>query len=488
MKRRFFILALFPLLLALQACDIMPIGGTGGEGLSLTGTLVDERGVRVAGAKVSVHPEPVAALAKTLMPPRPDSTLTDAEGRFEFPDLPAGVYGLSASFGLGDTIRALFLSGIDLRKSLDLGVDTLRVAGGLRVVVRTLENAPVVGASCALRGTPWSATSDISGACIFSAVAPGAYRLMVASLGLIATEVDLVALSGEIVEADTVLLHSEGVDVAWTVRYQATWTYFNSVAWSGNLLVAVGFRTAVFPEPTIGFIITSPDGINWTQRTSGIEQSLSDVVWAGNQFLALAARGRVLLSPDGIEWTPHKLPDTTALLDAVAWSGTNFVIVGSGITLTSPDGVNWTAQEQEPGFTRVAWAGSQFVAADNSSSIATSPDGAVWTAREVRAGSHIHGVAWGNGLLVAVGTPGLLADGPGILTSTDGISWVQRAPALVGGGRVEWVNGRFIVDGRLWSEDGVVWQEESHSWQYWGRVWTGTRMISISNEGIFTAP
>jgi hypothetical protein len=481
-----FLLALPALLILLHACDFGDAigggGGTGGQGL--TGTIVDPQGVPVVGAKVRVFPELQASGKAASSPhePMPDSQTTSGKGKFRFTNLAQGQYRLEALVQRGDTALVLVIRSINfVEKSLDLGTDTLRIAGGLRATIRTDGNVPVVGAACSLFDTPRSTVSDSSGTCVFSGLMPGAYRLRVASPGLIASEMDVVVVSGDIAEPGAVVLYSQGTDTAWTIRYQTTWTYFNSAAWSGNLLVAVGFRTAVYPEPTIGFIITSPDGINWTQRTSGTDQALADVVWTGSQFLVMAQRGIVLISPDGIEWTQHKVPDTTALLDAVAWSGTNFVIVGSGTTMTSPDGVTWTAHEQDPGFTRVIWAGTQFIAVDNSSSVATSPDGVVWTTRVAQAGSHIQDVAWGNGMMVAVGSEG-------ILTSTDGITWVVRAPGTVGGYNVEWVKGRFIVDGHLWSSDGVNWQEESHNWRYLSRVWTGSRMVAVTNEGVASSP
>ncbi|MBI1821274.1 MAG: hypothetical protein HY036_00400 [Nitrospirae bacterium] len=54
-----------------------------------------------------------------------------------------------------------------------------------------------------------------------------------------------------------------------------------------------------------GIILTSPDGITWTARTSGTTNSLTGVVWSGSQFVAVGGNYQgvvVLTSPDGITW------------------------------------------------------------------------------------------------------------------------------------------------------------------------------------------
>ena len=54
--------------------------------------------------------------------------------------------------------------------------------------------------------------------------------------------------------------------------------------------------------------MTSPDGINWTARTSAADNSWRGVCWASelSLFVAVAYTGtgdRVMTSPDGINWT-----------------------------------------------------------------------------------------------------------------------------------------------------------------------------------------
>ena len=79
----------------------------------------------------------------------------------------------------------------------------------------------------------------------------------------------------------------------------ATLGYGNGgVAWNGNLW-CVGNRGMNYP-------ITSPDGITWTQRTSGFgAASITTIIWNGQLFGALTGTTTTYLqvSPDGVNWS-----------------------------------------------------------------------------------------------------------------------------------------------------------------------------------------
>ncbi|HZE10299.1 MAG TPA: hypothetical protein VE034_01805, partial [Burkholderiales bacterium] len=81
-----------------------------------------------------------------------------------------------------------------------------------------------------------------------------------------------------------------------------------------------------------GTILTSPDGITWTPRTSGVTASLKRVRCANNQFVATGL-GVILTSTDGVTWT-QTAPDASNFIDA-AGSGTRIVVVGGPGLITS---------------------------------------------------------------------------------------------------------------------------------------------------------
>jgi hypothetical protein len=123
----------------------------------------------------------------------------------------------------------------------------------------------------------------------------------------------------------------------------------NDVVWNGSLLVAVGYA---------GTILTSTDGAQWTERTSGTELPIEAAIWTGSQFVAVGGTytqtGLVLTSPDGINWTVHETDISNSFYD-VTWSGERLVAVGEdGLTASSSDGVNWT-QHTHSGTTLFLW-------------------------------------------------------------------------------------------------------------------------------------
>ena len=165
-----------------------------------------------------------------------------------------------------------------------------------------------------------------------------------------------------------------------------------------------------------GTILTSPDGVTWTARTSGTTQILRGVVYGGSQFVAVGYNGTILTSPDGVTWTPQT-SGTTNLLFGVGYDGSQLVAVGDGGTiLTSPDGVTWTAQTSGTAYRlyRVGYDGSQFVAVGYNGTILTSPDGATWTADTSGTTNLLNSIAYDGSQFVAVGGNGtILTSGGG---------------------------------------------------------------------------
>ena len=113
-----------------------------------------------------------------------------------------------------------------------------------------------------------------------------------------------------------------------------------------------------------GVILTSPDGVTWTRRTSPTTNTLAAVP-GGAQFIAAGNAGVIVTSPNGTAWTSQS-SNTTSFLNAIGLD--TFIAVGegndttSGGILTSPDGVTWTqrALSTTNGVFGVVWSGTQF--------------------------------------------------------------------------------------------------------------------------------
>ena len=112
----------------------------------------------------------------------------------------------------------------------------------------------------------------------------------------------------------------------WINRSSAGGTGGSSVIWTGTLFVTVGGG---------GKIITSQNGISWTNRSVGdtiingkivTPGNLTSVAWMDTQFLAVSNSKAVVTSRDGTTWTVR--PDTaTGGLNSITWTGT---VSGSG--------------------------------------------------------------------------------------------------------------------------------------------------------------
>ena len=72
----------------------------------------------------------------------------------------------------------------------------------------------------------------------------------------------------------------------WTSRNSGTPLY--AVTYGNNTFVAVG---------AYGTILTSTDGVSWTQRTSPTSNHLRAVTYGNNTFVAVGDYGTILTSP-----------------------------------------------------------------------------------------------------------------------------------------------------------------------------------------------
>jgi hypothetical protein len=123
-----------------------------------------------------------------------------------------------------------------------------------------------------------------------------------------------------------------GVGTTWTLRIPQGNSLY-AVTYGNNTFVAVGSG---------GTILTSPDGVTWTARTSGTYNPLSSVTYGNGTFVAVggspyySGSGTILTSPDGANWTAQT-SSTSIPLYGVTYGNNTFVAVGDrGAILTSP--------------------------------------------------------------------------------------------------------------------------------------------------------
>jgi hypothetical protein len=102
-----------------------------------------------------------------------------------------------------------------------------------------------------------------------------------------------------------------------------------------NVSFALGLFIAVGQK---GSITTSPNGIDWTPRTSKHTGFIWDVATDGQHLVAAAQWGRVLTSSDGANWTVHETELPGHLTDVAFGNGT-FIAVGWDGQIVQSDSV-----------------------------------------------------------------------------------------------------------------------------------------------------
>ena len=267
--------------------------------------------------------------------------------------------------------------------------------------------------------------------------------------------------------AGTVLTTPDGM--TWTLRTTGSRDFLQAAAASGSVVVAAGRD---------GDVVTSTDaGLTWNRTyrfpNAGTERrEWKTVVRGGSLWVVAGARSgvsstlpaKILTSPDGITWTEVDLPvPLTNFFNASVWTGTRFILSGQTFNLASPslavtseNGVTWTARDVAHGVTGTAWSGARVVAAGGAASPAasSSPDGITWTEH---AGVLASGVIW-SGTAFLSWSPGRLS------TSSDGVAWTVRTfPALLSRPEAAAANGStFLVVGDNGSiarsmDNGATW-------------------------------
>lgn len=208
-------------------------------------------------------------------------------------------------------------------------------------------------------------------------------------------------------------------------------------------LVRVRGREVTVTEPTLiatgtnGLLLSSTDGVTWTSQVNPLSATLLGTTWADSigRWVTVGGTvadslGPIISSNDGINWSPH-LTGNTFGFTCVEWSPALrlFVAGGPDATWTSPDGATWTARTVNVLYNdpyTVAWSPtlSKFVAPSNGSAyIAYSSDGITWSATSV-ASELWRKAIWVPSLAKFV----VLANSGNIYTSANGTSWTNPVP------------------------------------------------------------
>ena len=249
---------------------------------------------------------------------------------------------------------------------------------------------------------------------------------------------------------------------------------WNSVCYGNGLFVA---------RATTAFLMTSPDGVNWTNREPVPAGTCQSVCYGKGMFVSVCSAGtfRVIISYDGINW--EGIPTlagtggeqtTDGTWSSVCYGKDKFVAVSSATTttagtlntMTSEDGENWTSRDVLAlrGFKSVCYSKNQelFVAVGTAGAVMTSKDGISWIQRTAGEANVWNSVCYAEDkqLFVAVSQAGTNR----IMTSPNGITWTARAaPQANAWQSVCYGNGMFVAVSTagtnrvITSPNGITW-------------------------------
>lgn len=281
----------------------------------------------------------------------------------------------------------------------------------------------------------------------------------------------------------------------------ATWSLYPSadeaktwrdVVWSPELKIFVTISS--------NSVMTSPDGINWTFRTTPTG-SWSSVAWSSEagKFIAvgIGSSNNMIYSSNGINWATA--PIGVNALNAITWSPEKHQFVAAGISVipsvTIASNLTTTsAPAGSLGLTGVAWSknDNMYVATAGGTGLGRtymSNDGLNWTLNNTPpVNGPWNDIIYANDkdLFVIIGTNG-------VMTSHDGITWTSQTSPFSNliAATYSPENSEFVAvgdsGGVQTSPDGINWTvvtlSTTNNWR--GITWSPelSRYVGAANTG-----
>jgi hypothetical protein len=165
--------------------------------------------------------------------------------------------------------------------------------------------------------------------------------------------------------------------VTWTqraplsIRLADSWlgapgSGMTSVAWSGSTLVAVGIDPGENPA---AWYSTNAD--TWTPvslpQAAVWLSPLSDITWGNGRFVAVSpvsdfnGHAPVLWSADGINWRSDSAAVKLPPMNAVTAGASEYLAVSNSYRQTSPDSLTWRVFPMSGCGNGVLWDGTRYV-------------------------------------------------------------------------------------------------------------------------------
>jgi len=217
---------------------------------------------------------------------------------------------------------------------------------------------------------------------------------------------------------------------------------------------AIAQGNGLFIAAGSGALLQSTDGVSW--RRLNVPGPLSqgavqDILFAQGIFVAAGDLGRLMTSEDGLQWTQRYSGMAATGFTGVAFGGGSFIAVtdmgiGGSLIYRSEDGLQWTAVGSGGmgSFRAVTYGDGVFVAAGDAGLLMSSTNGTTWRmVPNVNSTLFFRALAFGNHHFVAAA-----ARAGALLVSDNGIDWNASGASTESFPGVAFGNGWFVaVDG-----------------------------------------
>jgi hypothetical protein len=191
-----------------------------------------------------------------------------------------------------------------------------------------------------------------------------------------------------------------------------------SVAYGNGAFVLSG--AGFSPTNSAMLVYRSVDnGVTWTKALSTPAQVwLNGIDFVNNLFVIAGDLDTILTSPDGLNWTYRSSGVIATEHMDVAFGAGNYVSVGDkrdatdvGEITVSSDSITWSrlfafSFDQ---LRSVAFGAGRFVAVGRNGEAAESSEGTIWASVDSDTGIELNGIAFGNNRFVAVGRNGIIS-------------------------------------------------------------------------------
>lgn len=228
----------------------------------------------------------------------------------------------------------------------------------------------------------------------------------------------------------TVMRSEDGV--TWAALSKFGGYHLTTIDWDGSKYVMFGSNTeyahALYKNPSEGFLST--DGFTWTRIDFNPGETISQLVWGKDGFVALGTK-HIFTSKDGVNWSTSRTLFNDYSANTLKYvNGTYFItsIYDQQFVLVSKDAKTWSAKtyNASAAVKDMIWTGKHYLGVGNG--IYTSADGVTWKKQaKSPSGAELLTIVGGHNKYIVTGAA---AQQSGInknvaYTSTDGVTWTK---------------------------------------------------------------